>query len=186
LLRALPDTLRIGYFAVHGNRVSWTQATGEAGFDLMLADGPLSPPRRLLRGGRIGEIAFSPDGRWIGIVYSTASAPGALAIVDPNLTEQAQPARVLQTGALYAYWLRWLPDNSALLAIGGNAGTQTDVIMVPLREGEKAVAITRDDPSPRWGFEVSPDGRYIAYPGEVWRGSAIWMIELNGVLAARD
>ncbi len=182
LLRAVPDTLRFGYFAVHGTRVAWSQPNSEGGIDLMLANGPSAPPRRLLRAGKFGELAFSPDGRWIGLVYPTATAPGALAIVDPNLTDQSQPARILDTGALYAYWLRWLPDNSALLAIGGTAGTKTDVIMVPLREGDRAVAITRDDPSPKWGFEISPDGRYIAYPGEIWRGSAIWRIELNGAL----
>ncbi|NJD11336.1 MAG: hypothetical protein FIB01_13170 [Gemmatimonadetes bacterium] len=186
LVRAVPDTVRLGYFAVHGNRVAWTQETGEGQYDLLLANGPTSPPRRVLRGGRIGEIAFSPDGRWIGMNYATPTAPGALAIIAPEATEQTQPARILDTGALYSYWLRWLPDNSALLVIGGGAGTHTDVIMVPLREGEKPVAITRDDPSPRWGYEVSPDGRYIAYAGEVWRGSAIWKIDLNGMRIGPD
>ena len=37
---------------------------------------------------------------------------------------------------------------------------------------------TRDDPSVMWDYSLSPDGRYVAYPAEIQRGSSIWRIDL--------
>ncbi len=58
--------------------------------------------------------------------------------------------------------------------------------LVSLHEGEPPIALTRDDPSAKWGYSLSPDGRYIAYPPEVERGSSIWLVDLGDALAQGD
>lgn len=188
LIRSFPVSLQgQTAFAVHGNRIAWTQPNDAEGVDLMIADGPEAEPRRLLSAGSLSnELAFSLDGRWIATHYRAAGEPRAedpLALVDTRRFEQNRPSRLIDTGALYWYWPRWLPDASGVLVLAGTGpASNTHVVMVPLREGEPPVAITRDDPSPKWGFELSPDGQYIAYPGEIWRGSSLWRVDLNGAI----
>jgi len=48
-----------------------------------------------------------------------------------------------------------------------------------LREGDPPFNLTRDDPSVMWDYSLSPDGRYVAYPAEIPRGSSIWRIDLR-------
>ena len=59
---------------------------------------------------------------------------------------------------------------------------ETHVFLVSLRDAEPPVCITRDDPSIRWGYSLSPDGRYVAYAAEIPRGSSIWRVDLGDVL----
>jgi Tol biopolymer transport system component len=60
----------------------------------------------------------------------------------------------------------------------------TDVWLFSIREGEQPVAITRDENSEFWYYQLSPDGRYIAYQGEIKRGSSLWLIDLGDALAS--
>lgn len=45
-------------------------------------------------------------------------------------------------------------------------------------------AITRDETTEFWEYQLSPDGRYIAYPGEISRGSSLWLVDLGDALAS--
>ena len=181
LIRSLPGSvLNRSTIGVHGNRVAWLQPRGDS-LDLMIAEGVDGEPRRLfamsVAPGQ-NEIAFSHDGSMIALHYARrpATSDGLMAIVDVS---GRTPPRIIDTGMSYWYWSRWLPDNSAVLVIGGGAGTEADVVMVPIREDAKPVVITRDDPSSMWGFELSPDGRFIAYPGEISRGASVWKIAIQ-------
>jgi len=60
----------------------------------------------------------------------------------------------------------------------------TDVWLFSTREGEPPVAITRDENSEFWYYQPSPDGRYIAYTGEIQRGSSLWLVDLGDALAS--
>ena len=186
VIRSLPASiLNRSNIAVHGNRVAWQQIRGDSA-DLFVAEGTNGEPRRLLSMPAMpgNEIAFSGDGSLLALHYSRrpASTDDLMAIVDVS---GATPPRIINTGMSYWYWSRWLPDNSAVLVIGGGAGAEADVVMVPVRADAKPVVITRDDPRPMWGFEVSPDGRFIAYPGEVWSGASIWKFDIADVLNTR-
>lgn len=174
-VRSLPASL-IGRtnVAVHGDRVAWQQPRGEV-LDLMIADSPDAEPRRLLTMPAMpgsNEISFSHDGRLLVLHYSRGpGSPDLMAIVDA--AGETEP-RIIDPGLRYWYWPRWLPDDSGVLAIGGGAGAESNVVHVPVAEGGEIVQITREDTGSVWGFEISPDGSHIAYPGEVYRGSTVW------------
>lgn len=179
-LHSLPATL-LGRtnFAVHGNRVAWQQERGDS-VDLMLADGENAEHRRLLTMHPMSgtnEISFSNDGKLLVLHYSRGpGSPDLMAFVDPA---GAAPPRIIETGLSYWYWPRWMPDDSAVLVVGGGAGAEAHVVRVPVAEGAPVVNVTRSDSAAKWGFEVSPDGRFIAYPGEIWKGSSVWRLSLG-------
>lgn len=179
-LRSLPAAL-LGRtnVAVHGDRVAWQQERGDS-IDVMIAEGPETPPRRLLSMAMTSsnEISFSNDGRLMALHFARGpGAPDLMAFVDPT---GAMLPRIVDTGLSYWYWPRWLPDNSGVLVIGGGAGAEAHVVRIPTADGGQPVYITRADPASKWGFELSPDGRFIAYPGEIWKGSSVWRVNVGG------
>ncbi len=186
-IRTLPASLldRSGV-AVHGNRVVWQQLRDKT-FDLMIAEGSTGEPRKLLSYPETmtnNEIAFSPDGKNLVLHYATAANPlqDVMAIVDVG---GATAPRFINTGLVYWYYPRWMPDNSAVVVVGGGAGAEAQIVSVPIQEGAKPVTLTAGDPASKWGFELSHDGKMIAYPHEIWKGSFVWKIELGDVVAAR-
>lgn len=180
-LRSLPATL-IGRtnVAVHGERVVWLEERGDS-LDLMIAASSGAQPRRLLTMSTMAgtnEISFSNDGRLLVLHYTRGpGSPDLMAFVDPS---GAAPPRIVDTGLSYWYWPRWLPDNSGVLVVGGGAGAEAHVARISVAGGAQPVNITRSDPASKWGFEVSPDGRFIAYPGEISKGSSVWRIDIGG------
>lgn len=180
-LRSLPASL-LGRsnIAIHGNLVVWQEERGDS-VDLLIAEGNNAQPRRLLtmpvRPG-VNEVTFSNDGRLLSMHYARGpGSPDLIAFVDPS---GIMPPRIVDTGLSYWYWPRWMPDDSGVLVIGGGAGSEAHVVRIPVAEGAKPVTITQSDSASKWGFEVSPDGRYIAYPGEIWKGSSVWKISIDG------
>jgi Tol biopolymer transport system component len=179
-------------FAIHGDRVAWYEQDGDQAH-LYLADGANGEAARLLttpasRCCRV-NLTFSHDGRRL-LTQDLADPDMGGAMVLLQLTSDGrgiQSRRTFDNGAVYWYESRWLPDNSAVAVLAGYEGLRTHVLLVPLREGEQPVTITRADPSPKWGFSLSPDGRYVAYPGEVWLGGSIWTMDLTaGAVSARE
>jgi hypothetical protein len=191
LLRAFPASY-VGRhtFGVHGDRVVWYEHVGDSAH-LVLADGPTGEPHRLISMSagpnccRI-SLAFSNDGRYLATYYDDGNRSDGLQIL--RLTADGRPdgaPRVIQLGVNYWYEPQWLPDNSGLTIVAGYTGMLTHVMLVPNRDGEQPVILTRDDPSAKWGQFLSPDGRHVAYPAEVWQGGSIWMMDLSPAVVAR-
>ena len=179
-VRTLPKSIvaRSG-IAVHGDKVAWQQQRGDS-VDIMIATGARGAPRRLLSmpAGRVGnnELAFSNDGRLLAVHYARGDDPSDLmAILDVSGNA---PPRIIDTDLTYWYWSRWTPDNASVVVIGGGEGAEANVVRVPIAEGARPVDITTADDAAMWGFELSPDGRFIAYPGEVYKGQTVWKYEL--------
>jgi Tol biopolymer transport system component len=188
LVRSFPDGFpQRSAIGVHGERVAFVEPAGDAA-RLMVADGPQGAPRQVgsLQGPRQGVIAFSHDGRYIVTTDHGTGRDDESRLAIFEVPADGQPAgapRIIETGAQYWYDPQWLPDNSGLTVIGGWTGLQTHVLHIPLQEGSIPVKVTREDPSPRWGHLLSPDGRYVVYPAEVYRGGALWTADLSPALA---
>jgi Tol biopolymer transport system component len=187
LLRAFPASYAgSSGFAVHENCIAWSELRGDS-TAIFVAEGRNGRARHLVTvAGSAQDLAFSHDGRWLALDhYPRGQTPAHDVMViplGPNAT-LAGPPRVLETGAFAGWQIEWLPDDRALTVFGMTGmGNETHVLLVSLREGERPVAITRDDPSIRWGYSLSPDGRYVAYPAEISRGSSIWRVDLGDVL----
>jgi Tol biopolymer transport system component len=185
LLRSFPASLAVrSSFGVHGSRIAYTEKRGDS-TAVLVADGQGGRPRLLatIAGQGNGPPTWSHDGRWLALDCYSPGYGVVLIGVGTNATVTTAP-RVLEAGPQAGWQIQWLPDDRAFTVFGmtGEA-MQTQVFLVSLREGERPVALTRDDPSMRWGYSLSPDGRYVAYPAEIPRGSSIWRLDLGDVLA---
>jgi Tol biopolymer transport system component len=184
LLRSFPARFvaeRNG-FGVHGERIAWVEDVGDSSA-LLVAEGRNGTPRRLaVVQGRLVFPIWSPDGRSIAAGYHTTGArmPYSVFVVGVSSVGQpSAPPRLVETGLRYGWDLAWLPDSRAVTVVGnGGPRNETDVWLISLREGDPPVNLTRDDPSEMEEYSLSPDGRYIAYPAMIPRGSSIWRIDL--------
>jgi Tol biopolymer transport system component len=184
LRRSLPGGLdtRTAFY-LHGDRVAWFEQKGDSAH-LYIATDASQPPARLLsarlenvRCCRVGG-AFSREGSQLVVQDMTDYRRMLLLDLSPD-GRSVHRQRVMDTGAVYWYEPRWLPGDDAIALIAGYEGTRTHVVLMSLRDGEPPIVLTRDDPASKWGFVLSPDGRHIAYPGEVWQGGAVWTMDLS-------
>ena len=181
VLRSFPARTWSDVVGVYGDRVAWTEEFGDSSA-LMVAEGPNGAPQRVATmRGHVGEPAWSPDGRWIAAGYHPPGADKPYSVFVVGVTPAGQsssPSRlIILAGPEYGSSIKWLPDSRAVTVFGGSGASETDIWLVSLREGDEPVNLTRDDPSTMWDYSVSPDGRYIAYPAEIPRGSSIWRID---------
>jgi Tol biopolymer transport system component len=184
-------------FAVHGDRIAFTRRSGDE-TSLYIAVAGRDEVRKVLT--RRGQIAgnnmwrpeWSRDGSMLALSY-TESPPGLPVHVEGfdvmllKLTADGElvgDPRILtlEPGPRWWYALQWLPDASAFLVLGMGAGSgiiDTDIWLVSLDPDVAPVALTADDPGSVWHFELSPDGRYVAYSSETPLGGSIWKVELE-------
>jgi Tol biopolymer transport system component len=182
LLRSFPASFvadRDG-FGVHGERIAWAEDVGDSSA-LLVAEGRNGAPRRVaVVQGRLSAPVWSPDGRWVAANYSTSGASSRYAVLVVGVSSTGQPSappRLVEAGLLAGWELAWLPDSRAVTVVGTSGQmNENDVWLISLREGDPPVNLTRDDPSTLYEYSLSPDGRYIAYPAEIPRGSSIWRI----------
>ncbi len=174
-------------FGVHGDRIAYRERRGDS-TALFVVEGRNGRPRHLATVlGDANAPAWSNNGRWIAWDFYPPGDNSRYVVLLVGLDANGAPAgppRILEAGPMWGWWIQWLPNDEAFTVFGmTGSGSETHVWLVSLREGERSVALTRDDPSVRWGYELSPDGRYVAYPAEIPRGSSIWLVDLSQVLA---
>jgi hypothetical protein len=70
-----------------------------------------------------------------------------------------------------------------LLAWGLVSGIDTDILLIDVSDGGNGTPenLTADDPGFLATFELSPDGRYIAYASEQPAVSTLWRMRLPDV-----
>ncbi|MCK5447299.1 MAG: PD40 domain-containing protein [Gemmatimonadetes bacterium] len=188
LLRVFPTIVERRVVGVFEDRVVWTESTGDS-TEVMIADGPAGQPRLLATVAALFEgLVWSPDGRWIagGAYFGDANEPN-FKIMLIGLNEAGavvSPPRFLDTQIGVGWGIRWLPDSEGLTVFAQSLPSyRTDVWLFSLREGEPPVALTKDETTEFWYYSLSPDGRHIAYPAAVPRGSSIWMVDLGDMPA---
>lgn len=182
VLRSFPLAYAGDAIGVHGARVAWVDALGDSSA-LLVAEGPNGTPRRVATvRGALYEPVWSPDGRWIAASTYSDSPGKSYAVFVVGVASGAQPSappRLFEAGLQSGWSIKWLPGSRAVTVFGmSGQGVETDIWLISLREGDPPVNLTRDDPSTMWDYSLSPDGRYIAYPAEIPRGSSLWRIDL--------
>jgi Tol biopolymer transport system component len=191
LLRSFPTELGTRTaWGVFGNRVAWVEAVGDSTV-ILIADGPDAEPRQLaMTYGLYDDLVFSPDGRWLAASFYLSGDDMEnsfrILLLEMNRDGTAAGApRLIETTIGVGWGIHWLPDSQAFTIFAQTIpGWGTDVYRVSVRKGEQPVAITRDEDSEFWYYQLSPDGRYIAYQGEIRRGSSLWLIDLGDALAS--
>ncbi len=187
LLRSFPRIAARRNVGVFENRVVWVENSGDS-TAVLIAEGPDGQPRQLaLVDAMFEDLVWSPDGRWIAGGAYVSGPDGKFKIMLIEITEDgelASPPRYLDTQIGVGWGIRWLPDSQALTVFAQTLPSwRTDVWLFSLREGEPPVALTRDETSSFWQYTLSSDGKYIAYPAEVPRGSSLWLVDLGDALA---
>jgi len=130
------------------------------------------------------DLVWSNDGRWIA---ANAYYGSDIKVVVVGVTEDGEvsvPHRVIDTPMYGAAWsLRWLPDDSAVVLYGQSLPDWGfDIWLVPVKNGGRPVALTRDETDYVGYHVLSPDGRYIAYQTSVFRGTSLWLADLGDAL----
>jgi Tol biopolymer transport system component len=174
----LQSARAVGY-ASQGDRLAYYGTVGDS-TAIMIIDSQGAAPRVLAtlgvhdnRGG--GEISFSYDGSWI----VAGPNPTTATFIRVPRQGRATEIRDVPVGAEFWYWSRWAPDNSGITAIVGAGGTGW-VAFVPTAPGEAVRHLSRSEDHSAWVFaEISPDGRYVAYPAEVPRGMTLWRMDVR-------
>jgi Tol biopolymer transport system component len=181
LLRRFPVANWRDVVSVHGERVAWTEEVGDSSI-LLVAEGPNGAPQRVAAmPGHLQEPTWSPDGRWIAAGYHPLGEHTPYSVFVIGVTPAGRPSvpsRLVPAGPRSFAGIKWLPDDRAVTVVAQGAAARNDILLISLREGDQPVNLTRDESRNLWDYSLSPDGRYIAYPAEIPRGSSIWRIDL--------
>jgi hypothetical protein len=136
-------------------------------------------------------MVWSYDGRWIVAGhYRTLRGQGflfdlLLVGVTPDGMLASEP-RFLETGASLPYSAQWLPDNRTIALFGmAQDLVENRLWLIPIREGESAISLTRGDPSRISSAALSPNGDFVAYGQDVFRGSSVWIVDYGEFLRER-
>jgi Tol biopolymer transport system component len=118
---------------------------------------------------RDGKPAFSPDGATLGFVRKKLGGGIGQILLKPV---DGGEARHLPLDVDWPEWLDWLPDGSALLAVGVQEG-DTTLWRVPVN-GRPATRVgLGDDPK---GFAIDPTGTRLAYEKRAGPNADIWRV----------
>jgi Tol biopolymer transport system component len=186
LFSASPEFIDAHGTAYHGDRFAYVEMIGDS-VGVRVVDSPGAAPRVLLTLGlpRSREnccrrtIAFSHDGTWI-VAEPSVHEPNIAAAIVARVPAQGRATDIRRVNLEAEYWYepRWMPDNSGFTAIAGSGATAW-VVFVPTAQGGAVRHLSRAEDQATWGNELSPDGRYVVYPAEVWRGSTLWRLDLR-------
>jgi hypothetical protein len=178
---------------VHGNRIAWIDSEpgdtlGRDGDRVMLADLGTGGARELYRTEATLEstLVWSNDGTKLAMGYRMGDGRLDLAILEVSPAgEVVGEPRIIPVGSDTWYDLRWLPGDEAvaLLAFGIESAIDTDVFLIDVSEGISGPprALKGDHPFSVWTYELSPDGRYIAFATERPATATLWRMTLPDV-----
>ncbi len=175
--------------AVYDDRIAYSRSGPDGYKYLMLARAGDDQARELVTvQGALESYTWSPDGRRLTVAIYRRLPPGVLELLLLEVTASGEVAgepTVLDTPDDVYWWSpRWLPNGRGFL-VQDEVG---DVWRISAEPGVRPVALTEDFPPNHevYGFHISPDGQYIAYPRSIFQGSSIWRVDLGDALAAAE
>lgn len=183
LVRSLTGSVR--GLAVDGDEIAYTQSDGDS-TTLFAAHGPSGEAKVIARWlGRMDEVVWSPDAKSLAATITgrdpAKKGEGELAIIPVNAPGQT---RFIATGD-GGYGAVWTRDGTAVFYLKADKGwTQMSVWRYPMRSGEPAVNVTKNETSMIWGYVLSPDGKGVLIPTERNQGTTLWRVDLQKASAA--
>ena len=149
-----PDGRYIAIRSDNGNRSAKETTTS---FLLVPVAG--GEARELIRKPGLGGINFSPDGRYVGTkMTDPVTKSNAILLIPVEGGEPRELMRVPVEKNLMVFM--WAPDSRSVFVRPDHASSE--VWRVPVDGGEGKRAAFRADRI-AGGFQVSPDGRHVAY-----------------------
>jgi Tol biopolymer transport system component len=135
--------------------------------------------------GYLESVSWSRDGRRLAFTayrmpgdQETPSGPELMVLdVDPSGNVIGEP-KVLNVPDMHWWSPHWLPNGRGLLVVGNDG----NIWQVSLDADVRPVPVTGDLTDPVWWFQISPDGRSIAYTKNILQGSSIWRVDLGDIL----
>ena len=169
----------------HGDRVVYTELVGDS-VAVMIEDSPGAAPRVLATLGvparrdaccRRLELSFSPDGQWIVANHPDSPSVATATLIRVPEEGRATEVRNVSLDAEWWYGPQWTPDSRGFTFVAGD-GTEGWVAFAPTAPGQSVRHLSKVDGHAAWSHVISPDGRYVAYPAEVFRGSSLWRMDV--------
>jgi len=138
---------------------------------LRILKAELIPPEN----ASFGEIALSPDGKWLAISCSTPGKPETRVYIVPS--SGGEPRLLTENPS--SYFHSWSPDGKTILFTRPNHSGGGNILSIPLEGGtEKALttgAGMSDDP------DYSADGQWVYFNSDRGGGSMqIWRMHPDG------
>ena len=178
LIRSIPaNALAV---AVEGDDIAYVRLDGDSA-SLFAAHGATENAKVVARFlGRIDEIVWSPDAKWIAATISghnpAMKTESELAFIPVNTPGQP---RFISTG-LGGYGAVWTRDASAVFYLKADkAWRQMSVWRYPLRADAVPENVTKNESGMIWQFVPSPDGSAVLIPPERNRGATLWRVDLQ-------
>ena len=173
--------------ALHGDRIAWGEHVGDS--SAVYVTRGAEPERRLVSvAGKVGELAWSPDGKTLAATVNAAQAGGNVkyGVMFVGVGEQGRATQAPWQVATDVAWdLAWLPDSRAVTLLEEQGNTSvTRVLRVPVDPRVQPTSLTPNERASFWGQSPSPDGRWIAIPVERQGASTLWSIDVDAAAKA--
>jgi Tol biopolymer transport system component len=171
----------------HGDRWALGEHAGDSTV-LYIARGT-DPERRLVAiAGKIGELAWSPDGRTLAGTLSVPQSAGGVkySVVFMGVSDEGEVTKSpWQVSTDVAWDLAWLADGRAVTVLEEQGNTNlTRVLRVPADPRAQPASLTPNEHGSFWGQSPSPDGRWVAIPVERQGASTLWSIDVDAAAKA--
>lgn len=163
-----------------GGQVAFIRGDTFEGFDLYTMNASGTEQQKLVTVGKVGDPAWSPDGRWIAYTLYDDNDSGTYALqkIRPDGSGESSIIR-LNEGGRGPTSPAWSPDGKKLAYAGYTQDGQDDIFTVN-PNGSGKTNLTRDpgyDAAPNW----SPDGKKIVFSKAAKReASHVYKMKADG------
>ena len=185
LLRTFPGELP-GFIAVSEDRIAYEWGPMARRSVALARVGEAEPKMLFTFRGYLESVTWSQDGTRLAMTayripegQDGVGKPELIMLeVDPSGNVMGEP-KVLDAPDMVWWSPHWLPNGRGLLVVGDDG----NIWQVSMEADVRPVPVTGDLSDPVWWFQISPDGRSIAYTKNILQGSSIWRVDLGDALA---
>jgi Tol biopolymer transport system component len=182
VIATAPAGVKRIHYAVEGDVIAFAVEKGDSS-TLSVQRGANLQPRTIASvPGRIDEVVLSHNAKWMAVTIEgqkNGRPHSELQFIPTDPSSGRARVISLTDGG---YSATWSPDDEAIFYLKADHDwTTTAIWRYPLSAEEAPRNVTPNEKVLIWGFELSPDGKYIAFPAEESGGSVLWTVNLETV-----